>query len=131
MGPTDWPALSRGFGLVLTTCLDHQPKLRKKAQSGLVDILAALQTMPTALAPASEAVLKLSQKVLPGPQAAAQAAAAAPSKKRQQAEEAITRAVADALHLMGALKHCISLLSGKKIHTFFLLLFLSPPRLLF
>lgn len=112
MGPTDWPALSRGFGIIITTCLDHQPKLRKKAQSGLVDILAALQTVPTALAPASEAVLKLSQKVLPGPQAAAQAAAAASSRKRQQAEEAITASVADALHLMGALKHCISLLSG-------------------
>jgi hypothetical protein len=72
--------------------------------------------MPTALAPASEAVLKLSQRVLPGPQAAAQAAAAAPSKKRQQAEEAITASVADALHLMGALKHCISLLSGRSIN---------------
>jgi ribosomal RNA-processing protein 12 len=112
MGPTDWPPLSRGFGIIITTCLDHQPKLRKKAQSGLVDILAALQTVPTALTPASEAVLKLSQKILPGPQAAAQAAAAAPSKKRQQAEAAITTAVADALHLMGALRHCISLLSG-------------------
>lgn len=113
MGPSDWPAMSRGFGLVLTGCLDHQPKLRKKAQFGLVDILAALQSVPTALPPASEAVLKLCQRVLPGPQAAAQAAAAAPSKKRQEAEAAITAAVADALHLMGALKHVISLLSGE------------------
>ena len=112
MGPSDWPAMSRGFGLVLNGCLDHQPKLRKKSQFGLVNILAALQSVPTALTPASEAVLKLSQRVLPGPQAAAQAAATAPSKKRQEAELAITTAVADALHLIGALKQSIGLMSG-------------------
>ena len=44
--------------------------------------------------------------------ATAQAAATAPSKKRQEAELAITTAVADALHLIGALKQSIGLMSG-------------------
>ena len=75
-------------------------------------MLAGLQPSPAALAQASESVLKLCQRVLPGPEAAAHAAAAAASKKRQQAEEAIAAAVADALHLLGALKQWIALLSG-------------------
>ena len=115
MGPSDWPALSRGFNIVLLACLENQPKLRKKAQFGLVDIFASLQSVPAALLPASEAVLKLSQRVLPGPEAAAQAAAAAPSKKRQQAEEVIAKTVSDALHLMGTLKQIIFLLSGELV----------------
>lgn len=113
MNTQDWPALSRGFNLVVAACLASQPKLRKKAQTGVGDILASLQTMPAALAPASEAVLKICQRVLPGPQAAAQAAAAAPSKKRAEAEAAIKSAVADALHLLGMLKQTISLLTGE------------------
>ena len=112
MGPSDWPAMSRGFSLTLAACLDHQPKLRKRAQSGVVDVLAALQSMPTALGPASEAVLGMCQRVLPLPAAAAQAAANAPNKKRQAAEAAITAAVADALHLLGLLQQSMSLLSG-------------------
>lgn len=112
MGQGDWPALSRGFAIILTACLDSQPKIRKKAQSGLVDILASLQLMPQLLQTASDAVTTLAQRVLTGPKAAAQAAAAAPSKKRQQAEQAITVAVADALHLLVALKQIIPLLSG-------------------
>ena len=75
-------------------------------------MLAGLQPSPGALTQASESVLKLCQRVLPGPEAAAHAAAAATSKKRQQAEEAIAAAVADALHLLGALKQWIALLSG-------------------
>jgi ribosomal RNA-processing protein 12 len=57
-------------------------------------------------------VLKLCQRVLPGPEAAAHAAAAAPGKKRQQAEEAIAAAVADTLHLLNALKLWLPLISG-------------------
>lgn len=79
----------------------------------MADVLAGLQATPAALALASDAVLKLCQKVLPGPEAAAHAAAAAPSKKRQQAEGAIAAAVADALHLLGALKQWVALLSGE------------------
>ncbi len=45
-------------------------------------------------------------------QAAARAAAAASNKNRAAAEEAITRAVADALHLMGALKPALPLMSA-------------------
>jgi len=110
-GGQDWPAMSRGFNIVLSACLASQPKLRKKAQSGLVDIFAALEPSPT-LMHASNAVLKTCQSVLPLPEAAAQAAAAAPAKRRQQAEQAIKAAVADALHLMGLMKMLISFLSG-------------------
>lgn len=112
LNPADWPAAARPFALVLDTCLDARPKLRKKAQAGLVDVLACLQTAPVALLPASEAVLKVCQRVLPAPEAAARAAAAASSKKRQDAETAITRAVADALHLLGLLKQSIFLLAA-------------------
>eukprot|EP00955_Chlamydomonas_euryale_P102534 365427-Chlamydomonas_euryale.AAC.5 len=65
-----------------------------------------------ALLPASEAVSKLASRVLAEPEAAARAAATAPSKQRGAAEAAIAKAVADALHLLGLLKGCVSLLSG-------------------
>jgi ribosomal RNA-processing protein 12 len=50
--------------------------------------------------------------VLPGPAAAARAAAAASNKQRSAAEQAITCAVADALHLLGALKQLLPLMAG-------------------
>ena len=58
------------------------------------------------------AVPAVAQGVLPGPEAAANAAAAAPNKKRQQAEAAITQAVADALHLISLIRQVVVLLSG-------------------
>jgi ribosomal RNA-processing protein 12 len=117
LNPADWPSAALPFATVLTACLDRRPKLRKKAHSGLAEVLAGLQPAPSALAEASDAVLKLCQRVLPGPEAAARAAAAAPSKKRQQAEDAIALAVTDALHLLGAIKLCLPLLSGEKLST--------------
>ena len=54
----------------------------------------------------------VAQGVLPGPEAAAKAAAGAPNKKRQQAEAAITQAVADALHLISLIRQVVVLLSG-------------------
>lgn len=50
--------------------------------------------------------------MLPGPEAAARAAAAAAAKRRSDAEAAISRAVADALHLLGALQQLLPLLAG-------------------
>lgn len=55
--------------------------------------------------------------VLPGPEAAARAAAAAPNKKRSEAEAAIARAVANALHILGSLKQIVSLVSGAPLPT--------------
>jgi ribosomal RNA-processing protein 12 len=52
------------------------------------------------------------QQVLPGPEAAARAAAAASSQKRSKAEAAITKAVADALKLLGWLKSIVPFLTG-------------------
>ena len=52
------------------------------------------------------------EAVLPGPEAAARAAAAAPAKRRAEAEGAIARAVADALHLLGALRQLLPLMEG-------------------
>ena len=52
------------------------------------------------------------EAVLPGPEAAARAAAAAPAKRRAEAESAIARAVADALHLLGALRQLLPLMDG-------------------
>ncbi len=99
--------------LCRSLCLDGRAKVRRAAQSAVGDVLAGLQAAPAGLGQASEEVLKLCQRVLPGPEAAAHAAAAAPSKKRQQAEEAIAAAVADALHLLGALKQWLPLLSSE------------------
>lgn len=51
--------------------------------------------------------------VVPGPAAAARAAAAASNKQRATAEEAITKAVSDVLHLLGALKQLLPLMAGE------------------
>lgn len=113
MGPNDWPGSSRGFALVLASCLDHHPKTRKRAHSAMVDILASLQNNASALSSASDAVMRLCDRVLLGPEQSARKAARVPNKQRQQAEEAITSAVADALHLLGLLRQIIFLLSGE------------------
>lgn len=55
--PRDWPAAAPAFGLLLSLAMDARPKVRRRAQSGLLEVLAALQGTP-ALAPASAAVLK-------------------------------------------------------------------------
>jgi hypothetical protein len=47
------------------------------------------------------------------PAAALQAMAGAPTKKRVQVEAAFSAALNDALHLLGALQGCITLLSGE------------------
>ena len=55
--PADWPSAVRPFGAVLQRCADPRPKVRRRAQTGLVDVLAALQRSP-ALPDASAAVLQ-------------------------------------------------------------------------
>ena len=49
--------------------------------------------------------------MLSAPKAAALAAASASNKQRAAAEEVISRAVSDALHLLGLLKGCLGLMS--------------------
>lgn len=53
------------------------------------------------------------KRVLPGPAAAQRAAAAASNKQRPAAEAAIVSAVADLLHLLGALKLWAPLMAGQ------------------
>ena len=55
--PRDWPVAAPAFGLLLRLALDARPKVRRRAQEGGVEALAALQDTP-ALAPASAALLK-------------------------------------------------------------------------
>lgn len=55
--PTEWAPALRPFTLLLRYSTDARPKVRKRAQYGLVDVLAALQGSP-ALQGASDAVLK-------------------------------------------------------------------------
>ncbi|KAG2424708.1 hypothetical protein HXX76_014284 [Chlamydomonas incerta] len=109
--PGSWLAAVPGLNTLLAFVTDGRPKVRKRAVLGLVEVLAGLQRSPGALGPASELVLKVCQRVLPGPAAAAHAAAAASNKQRAAAEAAITAAVADALHLLGALKQALPLLA--------------------
>ncbi|GFR52360.1 hypothetical protein Agub_g14918 [Astrephomene gubernaculifera] len=108
--PAAWLAAVPAFNQLLTFLTDARPKVRKRASGGLVEVLAGLQRS-AALGAASELVLKACQRILPGPAAAAQAAASASNKQRAAAEAAITAAVADALHLLGALKGGLPLLA--------------------
>jgi len=55
--PADWPSAVRPFGALLQRCADSRPKVRRRAQTGLVDVLASLQRSP-ALPDASAAVLQ-------------------------------------------------------------------------
>ena len=55
--PTEWAPALRPYTTLLRYSTDARPKVRKRAQSSLVDVLAALQGTP-ALQGASEAVLK-------------------------------------------------------------------------
>ncbi|GLI63541.1 hypothetical protein VaNZ11_006530 [Volvox africanus] len=108
--PTAWLAAVPAFNQLLNFTTDARPKVRKRAMEGLVETLAGLQRS-SALGAASELVLKVCQRVLPGPAAAAQSAAAASNKQRSAAEEAIAAAVADALHMIAALKGALPLLA--------------------
>ncbi|KAL0054199.1 hypothetical protein WJX82_005285 [Trebouxia sp. C0006] len=114
VNPTEWAPALRPFTLLLRYSTDARPKVRKRAQYSLVDVLAALQGTP-ALQGASDAVLKVCEIILPGPEAAARAAAAASNKKRNEAEAAIADAVSRALHMLGSLKQIVSLLAGNVV----------------
>ena len=57
LDPSDWPTAVRPFAALLRHCADPRPKVRRRAQTGLVDVLAALQRSP-ALPDASAAVLQ-------------------------------------------------------------------------
>lgn len=57
VNPAEWAPALRPFTLLLRYSTDARPKVRKRAQYGLVDVLAALQGSP-ALQGASDAVLK-------------------------------------------------------------------------
>ncbi|BDA46153.1 RRP12-like protein [Coccomyxa sp. Obi] len=111
--PREWASAVRPFGLLLGLSLDERPKVRKRAQEGIIDVLAAVQGTPAADS-AAASVLRVCQQVLPGPEVAARAAAAASSKKRAEAEAAITKAVTDALRLLGWLKLALPLMPGAK-----------------
>lgn len=56
VNPAEWAPALRPFTLLLRYSTDARPKVRKRAQYGLVDVLAALQGAP-ALQGASDAVL--------------------------------------------------------------------------
>ncbi|DBA66455.1 TPA: hypothetical protein ACH3X2_002431 [Trebouxia sp. C0005] len=114
VNPTEWAPALRPFTLLLRYSTDARPKVRKRAQYSLVDVLAALQGTP-ALQGASDAVLKVCEIILPGPEAAARAAAAASNKKRNEAEAAIADAVSRALHMLGSLKQIVALLAGNVV----------------
>jgi len=57
LDPADWPSATQPFTLLLRFCIDARPKVRRRAQGGLVDVLAAVQRT-TAIDNASALVLK-------------------------------------------------------------------------
>mmetsp|Transcript_58137 Transcript_58137/g.184995 ORF Transcript_58137/g.184995 Transcript_58137/m.184995 type:complete len:787 (+) Transcript_58137:188-2548(+) len=102
--PNSWLHAAKGFSAILRFVADPRPKVRKRAQAGCIEVLAALQRT-AGLKPASESILALCAQIMPRPAKAAAAAAAAANKQaRADAEAAVTSAVSDALHLMGTLK---------------------------
>eukprot|EP00873_Tetraselmis_striata_P019446 jgi/Tetstr1/439710/TSEL_028129.t1 len=110
--PSSWgPLTVRPWGMLLHLATDPRPKVRKRAATGMVEVLAALQRTP-ALNTASDALQRACTKVFQAPEAAARAAAAASNKKRAEAEAAITEAVSEALFMMGALKEALPLVSA-------------------
>ncbi|KIY94702.1 hypothetical protein MNEG_13261 [Monoraphidium neglectum] len=113
--PGSWAAAAPAWQLLLGFLTDGRPKVRRRAVASCLEVLAAAQTSPQLLGLESEALAQLCRQVLPGPAAAARAAAAATNKQRSAAEEAITRAVADALHLLGALKQLLPLMAGSTL----------------
>jgi ribosomal RNA-processing protein 12 len=111
--PGAWPSAQPSFQLLLAHLTDSRPKVRKRAQGSVTEVLAALQHQPAVLKLASDAVAAVTRAGLAGPAAAARAAAAASNKQRAAAEVAITQAVSDALHLLAALRGMLPLMEGK------------------
>ena len=61
--PVEWPSAARPFAQLLRYSLDGRPKVRKRAQAAVLNVLAAAQGT-AALPSASEAVLKGDHHVL-------------------------------------------------------------------
>ena len=57
LDPGNWPLAARPFQVLLAYVLDLRPKVRKRAQSSLQAVLAAIQATP-AIGAASDSVLK-------------------------------------------------------------------------
>jgi len=107
------PALA-AFRALLSGSIDPRPKVRRKAQSALTEVLAANQGRPSAES-LSGAILEASARILPRPQQAAVEAAQAPNKRRKEAEAAIQQAVSEALHWLGALRSVAPLMSRQHV----------------
>ncbi len=61
--PVEWPSAARPFAQLLRYSLDGRPKVRKRAQAAVLNVLAAARGT-SALPSASEAVLKGVYQVL-------------------------------------------------------------------
>ena len=55
--PREWASAVRPFGLLLGLSLDERPKVRKRAQEGVIGVLAAVQGT-SAAEPAGSAVAR-------------------------------------------------------------------------
>eukprot|EP00798_Chlamydomonas_sp_ICE-L_P031076 gene31076-6203_t len=114
LDPTNWPPAAIPFRDMLSCVMDLRPKVRKRAQQGLSEVLAALQGTP-ALGNASDAIAKGGEKGEGGSEGGA------------AAEEAITKSVQDTLHMIGTLKTVLPLMSGPAVKTVVDLLFKLYP----
>lgn len=110
-GPHDWAAVSPAYSLIISRLLDPHPKVRKKAQTAIVEIFAAFQeeALSGVLEQASSVLVQTSQQILSAPERTAQEAARSSNKARKAAEENIRTAVSNALRFMGTLKQIIHL----------------------
>lgn len=91
------------FNSLLRFCLDQRPKVRKRAQLCMTEVLSSLQGKP-ALETASEVVYNLFEQSLNSV-----------SKPLSGKSENSTTGAVEALHMLGALKQLVPLLSVKSI----------------
>ena len=114
------PGVGPGFALLLRSCADPRPKVRKRAQRGLGEVLEALAGASgvgaTNLERASDTVFSGCKEVMMAPALLATKASEAKGKKaRAEVQEALQKSLTETLHLLGALKQWLVLVAETQV----------------
>jgi ribosomal RNA-processing protein 12 len=105
---SNWLALAPSFNLLLHHCLDARPKVRKRAQGCIVEVLTNLHGTH-ALTTASDSVVSLFERSL------ATVSKSLSGGKSEMAQSSNTTGAVEVLHMLGALKQLLPHLSAKAI----------------
>ena len=116
------PGVGPGFALILRFCADARPKVRKRAQRGVGEVLEAFAGAGAGsagavnLGRASDTIAEACKNVMTAPaQLATQASEAKGKKARAEVQEKLQRALTETLHLLGALKQWLALLANSQV----------------